>query len=158
MNMNTIQFKNYEYEYEYKHQYSASTIRTVFKYRNSNTKLFAHLWSRQSRNCPPNPETVRTIQKLSGQSKNSPDNPETVLIIQKLNFCNQLITLNSSTFYVIFLKILQNFLLVPPSFSTKMKIANQPITAAVPVYPVTKKGRNWLLGHFLFGTEIGGYQ
>ena len=39
-----------------------------------------------------------------------------------------------------------------------MKIANQPITAAVPVNPVTKKGRDWLLGSFLFGTEIGGYQ
>ena len=50
------------------------------------------------------------------------------------------------------------FSLVPPNFSTKMKIANQPITAAVPVYPVTKKGRDWLLGSFLIGIEIRGYQ
>ena len=38
-----------------------------------------------------------------------------------------------------------------------MKIANQPITAAVAVYPVTKKGRDWLLGSFLFGTETWGW-
>ena len=38
------------------------------------------------------------------------------------------------------------FSLVPPDFSTKKKIANQPITAVVPVNPVTKKGRDWLLG------------
>ena len=50
------------------------------------------------------------------------------------------------------------FSLVPPNFNTKKKIANQPITAAVPVNPVTMKGRDWLLGVFLFGTEIGGYQ
>ena len=36
-----------------------------------------------------------------------------------------------------------------------MKIANQPIPAAVSVNPVTKKGHDWLLGNFLFGTEIG---
>ena len=50
------------------------------------------------------------------------------------------------------------FLLVPPNFSTKKKTANQPIRAAVPVNPVTKKGCDWLLGSFLFGTEIGEYQ
>ena len=50
------------------------------------------------------------------------------------------------------------FSLVPPIFSTKKKIANQPITAAVPVNPVTKEGRDWLLGGFLFSTEIGEYQ
>ena len=33
--------------------------------------------SRQSGNCPDNPETVRTIQKQSGQSKICPDNPKT---------------------------------------------------------------------------------
>ena len=38
--------------------------------------------------------------------------------------------------------------LVPSYFSTKKKINNQPIRAAVPVYPVTKKGRDWLLGGF----------
>ena len=30
--------------------------------------------------------------------------------------------------------------------------ANQPTTAAVPENPVTKKGRDWLLSDFLFGT------
>ena len=50
------------------------------------------------------------------------------------------------------------FLLVPPNFSTKKKTANQPIRAAVPVNPVTKKGCDWLLDSFLIGTEIGGYQ
>ena len=34
-----------------------------------------------------------------------------------------------------------------------MKIANQPITGAVPVYPVTKRGHDWLLDGFLFGNE-----
>ena len=48
------------------------------------------------------------------------------------------------------------FSLVPPNFSTRKKIANQPITAAVPVYPVTKKSRDWLLGSFLFVTKLGG--
>ena len=48
--------------------------------------------------------------------------------------------------------------LVPPNFSTKQKTAYQPIRAAVPVDPATKKGRDWLLGGFLFGTETGGYQ
>ena len=38
----------------------------------------------QSRNCPENPETVRTIQKLSGQSKNCSDNLKTVQTIQKV--------------------------------------------------------------------------
>ena len=42
-----------------------------------------------------------------------------------------------------------------PNFSTKEKTANQPTTAAVPENPVTKKGRDWLLSDFLFGTEIG---
>ena len=46
----------------------------------------------------------------------------------------------------------------PPNFSIKKEIANKPITAAVPVNPVTKKDRDWLLGGFIFGTEIGGYQ
>ena len=46
----------------------------------------------------------------------------------------------------------------PPNFSTKKKTANQPTTAAVPENPVTKKGRDWLLSNFLFGTEIGGGQ
>ena len=50
------------------------------------------------------------------------------------------------------------FSLVPPDFSTINKNVNQPITAAVQVNPVTKKGRDWLLGGFLFGTEIVGYQ
>ena len=45
----------------------------------------------------------------------------------------------------------------PSYFSTKKKTAMQAITAAVPVNPVTKKSNNWLLGGFLFGTEIGGY-
>ena len=49
------------------------------------------------------------------------------------------------------------FLLVPPNFSTKKKIANQPITAAVPLNPVAKKARYWMLGSFLFGSEIEGY-
>ena len=49
------------------------------------------------------------------------------------------------------------FSLVPPDFSTKKEIANKPITAAVPVNPVTKKGRDWLLDDFIFGIEIGGY-
>ena len=48
--------------------------------------------------------------------------------------------------------------MVPPNFSTKKKIVNQPITATVPVNPVSKKGCDWLLGGFLIGTEIGGYQ
>ena len=41
------------------------------------------------------------------------------------------------------------------NFSTKKKIANQPITAAVPVNLVNKKGYDWLIGSFLCGTEIG---
>ena len=40
-------------------------------------------------------------------------------------------------------------------FSTKKKTANQPITAAVPVNLVYKKGCDWLIDGFLFGTEIG---
>ena len=43
----------------------------------------------------------------------------------------------------------------PPNFSTKKKTANQPTTAAVSENPVTKKGHDWLLSNFLFGTEIG---
>ena len=39
---------------------------------------------------------------------------------------------------------------------TKNKISNPLITAALPENPVTKKGRDWLLGGFQFGTEIGG--
>ena len=50
------------------------------------------------------------------------------------------------------------FLTGPPNFSTKKKTANQPTTAAVPENPVSKKGRDWLLSDFLFGTEIGGGQ
>ena len=50
------------------------------------------------------------------------------------------------------------FYLAPHNFSTKKKTANQPTTAAVPENPVTKKGRDWLLSDFLFGTEIGGGQ
>ena len=42
------------------------------------------------------------------------------------------------------------FSLVPPNFCTKKKTASQPIRAAVPVNPVTKKGRDWLLGGFSF--------
>ena len=45
--------------------------------------------------------------------------------------------------------------LFPPNFSTKKKTANQPITAAVPVNLANKKGCDWLIGSFLFGTEIG---
>ena len=45
------------------------------------------------------------------------------------------------------------FKLALPNFSTKKKIANQPIPAAVSVNPVNKKGPDWLLGNFLFGTE-----
>ena len=37
----------------------------------------------------------------------------------------------------------------------KRKTANQPTTADVAKNPVTKKGRDWLLCDFLFGTEIG---
>ena len=44
--------------------------------------------------------------------------------------------------------------LVPSYFSTKKKINNQPIRAAVPVYPVTKKGRDWLLGVFFFVLKL----
>ena len=47
------------------------------------------------------------------------------------------------------------FFLFLPNFSTKKKIANQPITAAVPVNLVNKKGCDWLIGGFLFGTENG---
>ena len=39
------------------------------------------------------------------------------------------------------------FLTGPPSFSTKKKIVSG--------NHVTKKGPDWLLGNFLFGTEIG---
>ena len=46
------------------------------------------------------------------------------------------------------------FSLVPPKLSTKKKTANQPFTTAVSENPVTKKGHDWLLGNFLFGTEI----
>ena len=42
----------------------------------------------------------------------------------------------------------------PPNFSTKKKTANQPTTAAVPENHATKKGRDWLLSDFLFGTEM----
>ena len=47
------------------------------------------------------------------------------------------------------------YLTGPPNFSTKKKTANQPITAAVLVNLVNKKGCDWLIGGFLFGTEIG---
>ena len=36
--------------------------------------------------------------------------------------------------------------MVSPNFSTKKKTANQPIRAAVPVNPFTKKGCDWMLG------------
>ena len=39
----------------------------------------------------------------------------------------------------------------------RQALPKQPIRATVPGNPVTKKGRDWLLGGFLFGTEIGGY-
>ena len=42
-----------------------------------------------------------------------------------------------------------------PNFSSKKKIANQPITVAVSVNPVTEKGPDWMLGNFLLGIEIG---
>ena len=45
------------------------------------------------------------------------------------------------------------FLTGPPQFQYQKE--NQPITAAVSVNPVTKKVRDWLIGNFLFGTEIG---
>ena len=61
--------------------YSNSIQIPKFKYQ-----IFAHLWSRQSRNCTGNPETVQTIQKLSTQSRNCSDNPETVRTIQKLSW------------------------------------------------------------------------
>ena len=60
--------------------------------------------------------------------------------------------------YAVAVKYRVIFSLVPPNFSDKTDIANKPITAAVPVNLVTKKGRDWLLGGFLSGTEIGGYQ
>ena len=50
------------------------------------------------------------------------------------------------------------FLTGPPNFSTKKKIVNQPITVAVPENLVNKKGCDWLIGDFLFGTEIRGRQ
>ena len=37
-------------------------------------------------------------------------------------------------------------------------MAIQPITEPVSVNPVSKKDCDWLLGSFLFGTEIGGSQ
>ena len=40
----------------------------------------------------------------------------------------------------------------PPISAPKRKL---PIPAAVSVNPVTKKGPDWLLGNFYFGTEIG---
>ena len=45
-----------------------------------------------------------------------------------------------------------------PQFQYQKKIANQQITVAVPVNPINKKGRDWLLGGYLFGSEIGGLQ
>ena len=39
--------------------------------------------------------------------------------------------------------------------TTKKKTANQPIIAAVTVNLVNKKGCDWLIGGFIFGTEIG---
>ena len=50
------------------------------------------------------------------------------------------------------------FSLVPPNFSTKKKTASQPIGAAVPIKPVTKKGHDWLLGGFSFWYWNWGYQ
>ena len=47
------------------------------------------------------------------------------------------------------------FLLFLPNFGTKKKMANQPIIAAVSLNLVNKKGCDWLIGGFLFGTEIG---
>ena len=48
------------------------------------------------------------------------------------------------------------FELTFPNVSTKKKISNQPIQAAVSENHITiKKGPDWLLSNFLFGTEIG---
>ena len=49
------------------------------------TVLMVWKLSGQSRYCPDNPDTVRTIQKLSGQSRNCPDNSKNVRTIQKLS-------------------------------------------------------------------------
>ena len=57
---------------------------------------------------------------------------------------------------LIFMTIIQgDFLIAPFNFSTKKKTANQPITPAVPVNLVNKKGCDWLIEDFLLGTEIG---
>ena len=45
-----------------------------------------------------------------------------------------------------------------PFSSISVPKRKPPITTAVPVNPVVKKGHDWLLGGFLVGTEIGGYQ
>ena len=47
------------------------------------------------------------------------------------------------------------FLTAPFNFSTKKKTANQPITPAVPVNLVNKKGCDWLIEDFLLDTEMG---
>ena len=46
----------------------------------------------------------------------------------------------------------------PPISVPKRNMAIQPITEPVSVNPVSKKDCDWLLGSFLFGTEIGGSQ
>ena len=48
------------------------------------------------------------------------------------------------------------FLTGPPNFSTKKKTANQPITAFLINIIYWKSSCDWLIGNFLFGTEIGG--
>ena len=102
--MNTIQFKNHpnaNTTLVFRLNCSNSIQIPKFKYQIIRSPLVQIIQKlpTQSRNCPDNPETVRTIRKQSGQSRNFPDNPET-------EFCNQLITLNSSTFSLKSLKIL----------------------------------------------------
>jgi hypothetical protein len=43
----------------------------------------------------------------------------------------------------------------PPNFSTKKKTANQPITAFLISNIYWNDSCDWLIGNFLFGTEIG---
>ena len=80
--MNTIQFEKITririQTLVFGLNYSNSIQIPKFKYQIIRSPLVQTIQklSTQSRNCPDNPETVRTIQKLAGQS-NCPYNPET---------------------------------------------------------------------------------
>ena len=86
MNMITIQFRKITririQTLVYGLNYTNSIQKPQFNYQIIRSPLVQTIQklSRQSGNCPDNPETVQTIQKQSGQSRNCPDNPETEFV------------------------------------------------------------------------------